>query len=263
VRCRPFGRIFLDASELAEPADKTETALPAAQESIYYLADATGSPLYGFFVRAVDGRAVEKLVEALEHFARQRNLELLSNDTTDLGRTLTMAVYKVDGEMRPDPGSTEPRLRITGETPIAPDSGGRYVFKQGEYFRIEVRNDTGQDLYVTLLDLSSDGSIQQVQPFGGPSEKLVNGNVLKTDIYVTTPPKGPDTFVLMAMKKPADFSGLVQGVVQRGANEPETPVEALMQQAMARTRSKPVASVASDNDSWVTKSIGLSVGGAR
>jgi hypothetical protein len=118
-----------------------------------------------------------------------------------------------------------------------------------------VENTSGKNLYWTVFDLSTDGSINLYPPTGA-SELLPAGAKVKTDvIWRTAPPPGFETFKVVATTEKTDFSFLEQDAVTRSDF---SPVEWLLGQALGRTRSVPEGKAAK-LDEWATTQVNVMI----
>ncbi len=120
-----------------------------------------------------DGDAPGRLVERLMHLARYCNVRKLDNDdpTSPLRGALTVALARPQAETSESPRSV-PTL-VAGET-----------------IRLTVKNASRQVLYVVVLDLRPDWSIEQIHPppTGSVAEQLDPGRELRLPLTVYLPP---------------------------------------------------------------------------
>lgn len=235
-----------------DPARSRDAALPAEKETVYYIAGKDGVPLYGFWVRPNDSNAAVKIIAALEHAARQKHVRGLENREATL-TGLSVRVIPAKVERGPDG-----KLRAEEMTSRDLTTTGSYPSDQHEYFRLELKNDSGKDLYVTLMDVSTDGSIGQVYPPEGASAKLGSGKSVKTALYRTTGPAGDETFKLIATTEPADFSFLAQDAVSRDPLGARTPAEQLAFLAWGIPRSE-LATEISEPEAWTTADLSFAI----
>lgn len=238
-----FGEVFTDKNSIA-PAAAEDAALPADDAKVYYLAASDGIPLFGFFVKDNDTRGPQKISESLDRLARLRALKALTNEARGAGQGIRITPIRVFGR------TTEDRFTPERDEVISTD-GLDFDFDQGEHFRFKIENQSGKDMYITLFDLSTDGSIQVLHPPEGVGELLKNGDQITTErVYETTGPAGYETFKIIATTDKTDFTFLTQNAVSRDG---KSPLETLMDRALVRTRAK-VTKVASVDD-WTTSQI--------
>lgn len=130
----------------------------------------------------------------------------------------------------------------TGD-PIArvgkPDGG----ISEGENVEFTLQNNTERDLYVAILDLSSNGSINVIYPTeAGAKAVLTSGSPLTRSLGKTTLPQGrsrdTDILKVFASYKPIDLSSLTQEAVRGAPIEagPPDPLQQLLNDSLGSTR---------------------------
>ena len=113
--------------------------------------------------------------------------------------------------------------------------GNRLVLRDGDYVALELRNNSAEDAYVTVLDLSPDGSINPMFPH----PQAPHDNKIVADkqwhrlpmpfVFTMGPPYGHEIFKAIATREPADFSSLLQGQTVEGSRgAPKNPLGALL-----------------------------------
>ena len=240
-----FGDVFKDKGSIAPAAEGESTALPEAGADVCYLAGGDGFPLFGFFVRPTDPRGVQKITAALEHLAKQRTVKALSNEARAGSQAFRITPIRVFGS------PTAEGFKVEKEE-LAPVDQLDYDFEQGAYFKFQIENQSGKDMYVTLFDLGTDGSIQILYPPAGAADLLKAGAKIKTQsVFVTTGPAGYETFKVIATTNRTDFSFLAAEAVSRD------PLSDLMEGALLRPRSG-VVKVAGVDD-WTTSQIDFAI----
>lgn len=178
--------------------------------------DAT-RPLFGFFIELDDATGVQKLAAALEHLANQRSLRAITNPTSNLEGGVKINLIRVTGTF------ADGKLRIEKEEAINPPTDTLdYSFDQGELLRLEIENVSKSDLYLTLFDISTDGSIQILYPPTGAATLLPKGAKVKPDalIFRLGGPAGIETYKIIAStekKGPSDYAFLQQSAVTRSS----------------------------------------------
>ena len=181
-------------------------------------------------VAVTESNAVEHVVDQVAQWAKWFNVRSINN--------------------------TNPTLNITFEID-APGLGT--VFAEGTEFDIIVKNGSGKKLYLTLLDLSSDGSIDIVFPEFGQEEFIAPGNTWRTRLQ-TVLPSGRDSvrdiLKLVATTTPTSYSFMKQPPVRGGSPLPKTrgrnrnPLEELLANAaVGTTRGVKLVTVGN----WVTE----------
>lgn len=240
-----FGEVFTDKSSIALPASGEDAALPADNASVYYLAATDGLPLFGFFVKDNDSRSAQKIAEFLDQLARLRALKALTNEARAAGQAIRITPIRVFGKVVDDEFKTE------REEPASTDKLD-FGFDQGEYFRFKIENQTGKDMYVTLFDLSTDGSIQILYPPEGAEELLKSGGQItipQPAVFETTGPAGYETFKIIATTDKRNFQVLTPKAVARGSS----PLEVLTQVAVGQRGTKILKPPSVDD--WTTAQI--------
>jgi hypothetical protein len=239
-----FGEVFKDKGSIAPPAKGESAVLPEAGADVCYLVGGDGFPLFGFFVRPNDPRGVQKIAVALEHLAKQRTLKALSNQARAGSQGFRVTPIRVSGSL------TDEGFKVEREEVASADQLD-YDFEQGAYFKFQIENQTGKDMFVTLFDLSTDGSIQILYPPGGASDLLKAGGKITTQsVFVTTGPGGYETFKIIATTDRTDFTFLTVEAVGRD------PLAKLMD-GILRPRSG-VVKVAGVDD-WTTSQIDFAI----
>jgi hypothetical protein len=214
VRQVKFSQWFHEPKQLTPEANG-----PASPDrSVYCIAGGDGThPLFDFFVELDDPGAAEKIAAALEHLANQRSLRAISNDASELNGALKIRLLRVYGVFQ------DGKLKIEREEPIdLPKDVQDYSFDQGELLRLEIENQSSTDLYLTLFDISTDGSIQILYPPAGAAVSLPKGAKVKPDslIFRLGGPAGYETYKLIAStekKGPSDYAFLQQSAVARNS----------------------------------------------
>jgi hypothetical protein len=129
---------------------------------------------------------------------------------------------------------------------------------EGESVVATLLNKSERDLYVAILDLSSDGSINVVYPTEqGAKEVLTSGSPLKIS-FITNVPKGrsqaTDILKVFASYKPIDLSALDQQAVRGAPVEPgpPDPLQQLLKDSLGSTRGLTLAPQSTTLGSWTT-----------
>lgn len=108
-------------------------------------------------------------------------------------------------------------LSTTPKPDLARNAGGMPVFKLGDHFMLEVENQGDLDVYVTILNLRSDGTVApgfpQTKPWLPPADNLIpRGKTVRIPppyVFVITEPLGEESFRAIATIAPTDFSPLL------------------------------------------------------
>ena len=236
-----FKEVFSDTSSIA-PATGGDASLPADDALVYYIAAPDAIPLFGFFVRDNDSFGPTKIAEALDQLARLRALKAMTNEAHASGKGIRITPIRVHGKI------TERGFTPERDEAISTD-GLDFSFDQGEHFRFKIENQSGKDMYVTLFDLGTDGSIQIIYPPEGVGELVKNGDQITLQfVWETTGPAGYETFKIIATTDKTNFGFLAQKGVGRGS-----ALDSLMDLALIRKRAK-ITKIASVDD-WTTSQI--------
>jgi Caspase domain len=179
---------------------------------------------------------VDRLTQQIKGWAKWFNILGINNPQSDLEIQFSIKASE----------TRDPLARVG-----KPDAG---LF-EGEHIDVNVKNASAKDLYVSILDLSSDGSISIIYPqIAGSSEVLTPGSTL-TQTFRTEVPKGrsvvSDVLKVFASTKPIDLSALRDGPI-REIPPDAGPLQALLQDAAGSLRSVvPVGSKVSSGG-WAT-----------
>jgi len=126
----------------------------------------------------------------------------------------------------------------------------------GESIEATVQNNSERDLYIVILDLSSDGSISVVYPPDqGAKEVLTPGDTLTRKFTTYLPPghsRVTDILKVFASQKPIDLSPLKQDTIRglpAGGQDPD-PLQELLEDSVGLTRQ--VAPQGVNLGSWTT-----------
>jgi Caspase domain len=127
-------------------------------------------------------------------------------------------------------------------------------FKPGEILQVTVENKTDQDVFLAVLNLSTDGSIALVFPSAPGAQEILAKRGTWTKKLRTTLPSGrnevKDFIKVFATSTPVDFSFLTQGAVRGHVPaQSNDPLSQLLAQAVQGV-SRGLATV--DLESWAT-----------
>lgn len=176
------------------------------------------------------------LREALLGEWRWRFLTRLQNDNPRSLVKMEIRLVPVDVET----DNTGRVTKVTGDRqPTAAPDANDHVFHDGDFVMLELRNPADADAYVTVLDLSADGTINPVFPH--PDAPGVFDNKIPPDnqwhrivgtadnpfVLRLGAPFGNELFKAIATRDNADFSSLVtvSGSAQRGDVLAQLPPE--------------------------------------
>lgn len=158
---------------------------------------------------------------ALEREARFRVVQSLENNSPDLNVELRVVPVTVEKDAR---GAVS---KIVADKKIDRNKAGKFQFSAGEYVALEVRNKGYLDAYITILDLTSDGTIGAMYPHpqvAMPDNKIpADGEWRRLPlpfVFRITPPAGTEIYKLIATREPTDFSPLLDArIVRDQSNE--------------------------------------------
>jgi len=163
------------------------------------------------------------MIEEVKSWAKYFNVLSLRNAASGIDLQFTLT-----GSQTQDP------MARVGK----PDGG----VLEGESVEAKLVNNTERDLYVAILDLDSDGSINVVYPTEqGAKEVLTSGSTLKRS-FTTNVAKGrsqaTDILKVFASYKPIDLSSLTQEAVRGAPLEagPPDPLQQLLNDSLGSTR---------------------------
>lgn len=244
VKMAEFRKAFLNNSELA--LDST-----GDKDPVCYLSTGDGSPLFGFYLRPDDPNGASKIATVLESFAWQQNLLALSNDAVpdSIRNKLKITFIQIEGTPTSGGG-----FKVSKTTPLPEQLS--YTLNEGGYFQFKIENTANQDLYITLFDISNDGSISILAKERMPAWT----GSFSTSVFQSVKPVGHEVFKIIATTSDTNFDFLERKSVsnftprdlkRRGA--PLTPIEQFMARAAGLTpRGTIVAGNPGAFDSWTT-----------
>lgn len=226
--------------------------------------------------RITDGAsAPDQLRDALLGEWRWQFLSRLRNNEARSTVKIDLRLVPVNVELN-DSGAVQ---KVIGDrTDLKPTDGNRLVLRDGDHVMIELRNASSGNAYVTVLDLSPDGSINPIFPL--PEAPGVQENRIPADnkwhriqgpaeqpfVFRMGQPYGTEVFKVIATREPADFSPLLYAPAVRergGANlldelSPSTnQLGKLLLSASTGTRGAGFAGVSPSN--WATAEVPFDV----
>jgi len=151
-------------------------------------------------VDATDPEVVDHIVEQVKLWAKFFNVLSIRNATAGID---------VDFSLKGS-DTRDPMARIG-----KPDMG----VWEGESVNVTLKNNSERDLYIALLDLSSDGSITVIYPRQGAKEVLKPGLTFTRSLTASVPrgrSRVTDILKVFASFKPIDLSPLTQGAIRGG-----------------------------------------------
>lgn len=265
-----------DIKVCGRPCPELRTEQRARDEDAVTLVRRDGSRAAGLGA-ATDLPAA--LVRAIEAEARWEAVSAL--DRRDPRIALEVRVVPVDVTL-------DSARNVTGATrraSVPRTPGGQPELALGDYFMVEVRNTGALDAYVTVLDLSPDGSINPIWPHpklgGQVQENKVRASqvpqkspwVLVPYPYVFRigPPTGNEILKAIATDVPTDFRPLLTLTLSRTAGErtrgeiaaATSPVGRLLSTAVTGgTRGGTFATQPPDPSAWAAASYTFLISGS-
>jgi hypothetical protein len=188
-------------------------------------------------VSVSDPRATSRVVEQIKKWAQWFNV--LSIHNVQPGWSVEFTIKASQGGVTRDP------MQRLGKPDAALTAGDR--------IDASVKNNSGRDLYLSILDLSSDGSISVVYPEDrGKSAVLTAGSTFSTTFEAFVPPGRStvnDVLKVFASTKPIDLAPLSQARIRGEAD----PIGELLEDASGVERGvKPLESSAARLGDWST-----------
>jgi len=187
-------------------------------------------------VTANDDGAVARVVSQIKSWAKWFNLLSIRNPHSDIDLLFTLK-----GSQTRDPMARVGR----------PDIG----LLEGESVEATLTNNSERDVYVAILDLSSDGSVSVVYPPEQGAMEVLKPGLKLSRSFTTFVPKGrsvvTDILKVFAAYKPLDLRPLTQGQI-RGIDQDESdPLQAMLNDSAGGTRGlSPVLTKPVDLGTW-------------
>ncbi|MBZ9700529.1 MULTISPECIES: caspase family protein [unclassified Mesorhizobium] len=218
-------------------------SLSSACDRVYYITprDQVGA-MHGYTVSAKDdGAAVDGITGALEKIARQENLRALTNSVSPLAGAVKISLVRV--AVKTESGKTS----VVSEVPVV--SSGIEPMNRGEYFRFSVANTGSTDLFFSIIELGSGGSVD-VLGDGGSGEKLQAGVTLRTKPPLKAgKPAGLESYLVLATTSPVN----VHFLEQQGLDPKDAGPLGWLLDGLSNPAFKDSAEVPDfDLDSWAT-----------
>lgn len=154
---------------------------PSPEADIYYITGQDYMPLFGFCVKAGSEAlgTAESLISALTHMARYRAVQQIGNRRSRLAGKIMVRPIRLSttsGSFSGTANCIDGRFTADKYEPLLRTGPSRYSIGTGEVFWFEVTNNSPFDVYVSMLNLQSNGSIKVKFPRNIAEEK--NGVVI-------------------------------------------------------------------------------------
>jgi hypothetical protein len=149
-------------------APKCENANSSSAESdIYYITGPDYVPLFGFCVEARSSSAdqtiaADEISKALTHITKYRSIQNIQNRRSRLAGRINVKPIRLvtnSGSFSGRENCVDGKFTVDRYEPITASGPGRFTIGTGEVFWFEVTNNSPFDVYVSMLNLQSDGSI--------------------------------------------------------------------------------------------------------
>lgn len=185
-----------------------------------------------------DPGAVNRVVDQVKSWAKWFSVLSIRNPRSEIELQFT-----ISGSQTRDP------MARVGK----PDMG----VWEGEKIDATLANNGERDVYVAILDLSSDGSVSVVYPAEQGVAAVLKPNQKLSKTFTTFVPKGrsivTDILKVFASYKPIDLRPLTQGAIRDIGQEESDPLQALLNDSSGDTRGlAPVLTKPVDLGSWAS-----------
>jgi hypothetical protein len=172
-------------------------------------------------VETGDPGAVDHVVSQVKSWAKWFSVLSISNPHSEIELQFTLGA-----------GQTRDPMARVGK----PDMG----VWQGEKVDATLTNNGSGDVYVAMLDLSSDGSVSVVYPAEQGAKEVLQSGKTHTDSLTTCVRKGQpaatDILKVFASYQPIDLRPLTQGAIRDIPEEPLDPLQGLLAESSGGTR---------------------------
>ncbi|KAK6523195.1 hypothetical protein TWF694_006089 [Orbilia ellipsospora] len=235
-------RTCIDAIKSVSVSDTDEAFQVSVKDGHYIVLDHKSRPLIhpaGPVPINLEG-AAEKLLHRMVHYSRYYSILKLENEAMN-AEWISLSLSK-----KPKTFPTSPRLAQDPELNFP--KGGSYQAADEDWLLLKVRNDYDKPLNITILDLDSSWSIDQIYPAnrGSLFETLEPNQTLHLSLQIDES-EGPispgivDTIKVIATLESTSFRWLElpsleeldSGIIIRGSNtQPRNALEALQMDMM-------------------------------
>ncbi|MCU1267887.1 MAG: peptidase [Acidobacteria bacterium] len=210
--------------------------------------------------------------QALEAEVRWQTVKSLEN--TDANLRVELRLIPVEVELDHDGFVT----KVLGVKPLHRTGGSQIELAVGDHVMLEVRNVGEEDVFVTVLNLRSDGKVgpgwpQQIKGVKQPDDVnfLKQGGVLPIPepyVFRIEEPLGQESFRAIATREPTDYTPLIDSELltrggpldERGGNAARSPLGRILKSAQKGKRSGINMAVP---PSWATATVTYTIVGAK
>ena len=187
-------------------------------------------------VAAADPQAVNKLLQQLQMWAKWYNVLSIRNPQNGIDVN-----FKLAGQQTRDP------VARVGK----PDMG----VTEGDEITATLTNNSDRDLYVVILDLSSDGSISVAYPTQIGADIVIKPQLTLSHSFSTFVPRGrsfvTDVLKVFVSYKPLDLTPLTQGAIHSTRGESD-PLQDLLDDSVGLSRNIASADKPVDLATWAS-----------
>ena len=173
-------------------------------------------------VAITDADAVNHVVKQVEHWAKWFNILRINHENPELA---------VEFDLKPNTDGSASASHHS-------DKDIHFTFTEGELFTVSVTNKSTKKLYIAVLDLSQDGSVDVLYPERGAQEFVAPNKTWEKSLE-TYVPSGRnsvrDVLKLIATTSYTDFNFLKKEAVRGGGGNSRNPLEELLGNAAIGT----------------------------
>ncbi len=183
-----------------------------------------------------DAAVVDRVVGQVKSWAKWFNVLSIHNPHSEIDLQLTLGGSQ-----------TRDLMARVGK----PDMG----VKEGETVQATLTNNSERDVYVAILDLSSDGSVSVIYPAEQGAMEVLKPNQKLSRSFVSFVPKGrsfvTDVLKVFASYKPIDLRPLSQGAIRDIGQDESDALQALLNDSTEGTRGlSPAMTKPADLGTW-------------
>jgi hypothetical protein len=186
----------------------------------------------------------ERIGSRLLDYARSRYMRGVQIKDDEFKVRLEMVPVRVERCRDPK----QPTEKTCTVTPMDLSSkkipGGGYVWRSEEFFKLRVKNESPKPAYLNILQLGADGTIQQLWPRPGTSDKTTLGSDRSQDLrrlyqFSGFDQRGTEELLLIATEQFVDFEPFVtQESLNRGEPRGKGPFAPLFDDNSVRGETK-------------------------
>ena len=149
-----------------------DAAAVAADGDVFYIAGRDYVPLYRFCIRAdaadepLQASTAKRLEQVLLHLARLKSVQSIANRRSVIyGKVVVKPIRLLPHTSAPAFRCKDGKFIAGSSHPVVPDAKtGRFHFSKGDALWFEVTNNSAYDLYIALLNMKPDGSVELFSP---------------------------------------------------------------------------------------------------